>query len=232
MAEIDEPNDESIASIKDHPEFQAAVAEAVAKSIPQIIAQLQLDRGQPSTAADDGWMKQLAMQIAELSDQGSKRKKVAPEVMEFRRVARIRMEDLIAEYAAEGRIPKYSLRNKVYLDEMLVQPIWIGADHIQRPTEIDWPGTPNEAMLPVNEEANAIFAAFIDSIGSIVKAVPDLPTRVTPGGLVVNGQAVERKQVGDGRGANGLRVNGRTTPSNVNLTNVLGTVAAPAQSVM
>ena len=181
----------------------------------------------------------LAIAIAQLSDQGTgKGKRVAPEVLAAREAAHERMLALIAEARENGEKPIYKLINKVYLDEVLVDPIWVGSDHVQRPTEIGWRGIPNQAMRPVNDAAKRIFGAFNESIGGAMGN--EAPLRVTAGGLVVmrrqNGAMQEALHVGNQRGSapeygEGLRLHGRGMPGAIVETRVLGTLAQPARQM-
>ena len=221
-------------------EFKAAVQAAVAAALPDILAQIKASGSAAAEGSDEGFARGLAMAIAQLSDQGTGRKRVAPEVIAARDAARKRMVTLIAEARARGEVPRYHLVNMVYLDEMKVQPVWI--DPItkrQKPTEIEWPGVPNEAMRPINEVAKAIFAAFKESIGSTAPEdlVADLPKSMTANGLVVKtgGASVRPIAVNvDGESqkphGQGLRLPQRHE-GNASFEDirVLGTVAPPAR---
>jgi hypothetical protein len=228
--------------ITETPEFHKAVADAVAKAIPDIVAHLSAIRGAPA-GDDKAFAEGLAMAIAALTDQGTGRKRVAPEIVEQRSKARTRMAELLIAAKAENRIPSYRLTNKVYLDEVLVDPIYIDpASKSQKPTEIDWPGVPSEAMIPINDVAREIHAAFCLSIGSVAKEhlIAEKPFAVTANGLVVKsgglalrpasvlGMNPEAQQQATGEG---LRIKGRGTgiPGEHKEVRVLGTVAAPAR---
>lgn len=217
-------------------DFQNAVNEAVARAIPGIVAQLSKARG-TADRDDSTFAEGLAMAIAQLTDQGTGRKRVAPEIVEARAKARERMTGLIVEARAAGEIPSYQLRNKVYLDEVLVDPLYVDpATKNQKPTEIDWPGVPNEAMIPINDTAKEIHKAFIESIGSIAPEhqVAGKPFAVTAGGLVVKGGSSALRQVTAFRehenvASEGLRIRGREAPGKHKEIRVLGTVHEPAR---
>ena len=149
------------------PEFQAAVDAAVESAVAKAVAAAQsLTSG--SVNPEEGKFAQiLAMQLAQLTDQGTGRKRVAPEILDARHNAREEMKSVLRAARKSGEIPVYFLVNKVYLDEVMVDPFWVGSDHISRKTEIEWPGIPNEAMRPVNEIAEKIYDAFTRSIGSL-----------------------------------------------------------------
>lgn len=215
------------------PEFQAAVAAAVAKAVPEILAQVNETRG------DTSWAQSLAMAIATVSDQGvGTRKRVAPEVLKSREDARQRMVDLIVAARAAGRLPSYRLTNKVLLDEQLIDPVWIDKNHTAQPTEIDWPGVPNEAMTPINDTAKEIHAAFIESIGSIAKEhqVMHDPLKITKGGLVVRGapSAASHETTLERVNAQiktdeGVRVKHKDQGGRYKEVNILGSIHKPAQ---
>ena len=223
-------------------EVERLVAAEVAKATAQITEMLA--RAQAATAAtgvvpegldtsNADFTRALAMAIAELSDQGTNRKRVAPEVLVGREQARERMLSLIVEARTLGETPVYTLRHKVYLDEVLVDPIWVDGSHVQRPTEIGWGGIPNNAMRPVNDIATRIYEAFCESIGSSVsEARQDGPMRVTAGGLTIMGRPQQQREaghVGRGQSGGGLQIRGRSPVGAVKETRVLGTIAAPAR---
>jgi hypothetical protein len=119
--------------------------------------------------------------------------------------------------------------------------------HIVRPTIIEWPGVPNEAMRPAldhlatedadakprfkvaNEMAERIYREFKDSIGSKTQFQLERQQRVTAGGLVVYGAPKNnRSQVNAPVAHEGLRVPHREKRG----LNILGTVAEPARENM
>jgi hypothetical protein len=219
------------------PEFAAAVAEASAKAVAEILAKMQ-PAGQAATAGDQNFAEMLAMSIAQLTDQGTGRKRLAPEVLRARAEARDRMQELIIAARRDGVVPRYTLVAKVYLDEILVEPKWIDSQHIAQDTVIEWPGVPSEAMRPANDVAQGIYDAFMDSIGSTTAVAPEQPMHVTAGGLVVHGRGQLRRgqqPAGQPRGlgaqdvGEGLRIPHKGAPGQYKPVNVLGSVAPPAR---
>lgn len=223
-------------------EFKAAVSAAAAAATAKILEQLTAARAPDAVVPSDrAFADSLALAIAGLTDQGVGRQaRVSPEVIDKRNKARERMMTLIIEAKARGDRPSYQLRNKVWLDEVMVEPVWINpATRGIEPTEIIWPGIPNEAMIPINHPARLIFEAFMDSIGSVVKPVPDEALGVTTGGLVVKGRAVQAKRAvpaagnqspgDDISGHEGLSVVHKNKPGQFVEKHILGTVAAPAR---
>lgn len=232
----------SPAAFQNSPEFQAALAAGIAQALPllreQILSNLGQARGAdaPAAAGDVAFADALATSIARLGDQGVGRKHVSPEVLRQRAEARALMTQLIVEARARGEIPRYQLKHKVYLDEVLVDPVWIGSDHVQRPTEIEWPSVPSEAMRPANEVAEGIFKAFSDSIGTVPAdhQQPTRANRVTAGGLVIHGRPIppspaHADPASGLSGEGGLRIPHLQRAGQYKEVSVLGTIAAPAR---
>lgn len=187
--------------------------------------------------ADAGFANALAIAIAQMSSQGiGKTRPVDPAVMAQRDKARERMVELIVAAYEANDLPVYTVHHPCYFDEVLVRPLWIDVHHVQRKTEIGWPGVPNEALRPVNEVAKGIHQAFLDSIGGVLKG-GDGPMRVTSGGLIMlQGQGgrqtpKEAEQTGAPRGAQGLQIRGRGVPGAEVETAVLGTLHPRARQM-
>jgi hypothetical protein len=194
---------EKTAAMTQSPEFKKAVADSVTSALAELMPQLSAARQSAGTASESGdrsLMQELAMAISQLTDQGSGRSRVAPEIIQQRADARKRMTDLIIEAYAEGKVATYQLRNKIHVDDRIIEPFWIRSDHTSQPTEIDYPGIPNEAMVPMNDTAKAIFGAFKDSIGSVHAGkgkdghmLPEMERLgITPKGVVVRNSAVSQ----------------------------------------
>ena len=228
-------------AITDTPEFKAAVAEQVRG----ILTSFQKDGMNALTPNDQKWAESLAMAFASLTEQGTGRKYVAPEIIRMRNEAREKMKSLIIAARKDGRKATYQVVAKTLLDNQVVEPMWIDSTHIAQPTEIDWPGVPNDAMKPINDTAKEIHAAFMDSIGSrpvsVLGAVPDAMDDnfgMTAGGLVVRGGAVPRHNQGNspevvtGASEQGLAVHHKNQPGRVVEKRVLGTIAAPARQTV
>jgi hypothetical protein len=238
------------------PEFmaavQAAVAEQMAMMKAQVLTELAPNRGGPASApriesagAGDpaSWMESLAMAIATLTDQGTGRKRVSPDVMKKQVDERKEMVRLILEARATGIKPRYSLTNKVYFSDQVIDPIWIGRDKAQNRTEIDWDGVPNDAMQPVNDVAARIYSAYLGSTGGAPKVVEDAPMAVTPKGLTVfrgrqrpavPGVHGTFDEVDDAAVVNGgeVKIAHQNEGGRYVERRVLGTVAAPARQTV
>lgn len=177
--------------------------------------------------------RQLAMAIAEVSDQGNNRKRVAPEELARREDARVKLLDTLDELNTKGTDLEYRLKRKVVLDEQLIEPMWIHpVSKKQMHTTLCWPGIPNEAMEPANDAARDVFALFVTSVGGFQSR--NERQRVTPRGVViVEGHAPttrEAPQVGNGSGG-GVKITGRDQPGEVIQTRILGTIAPAARQV-
>lgn len=227
------------------PEFKAAVDTAVQAAMAKFAEQLASARqsagtgGTPAVTGDQEFTRLLALSIAELTDQGTDRKRVAPEILAKRADARERMGALIMKARAEGTKPEYRLINEVYLNERLLKPFIMGPDKRPVPQEIIWTGAPNEAMRPVNQVAKDIWEAFMESIGGStesIKGSENRPMWVTAGGLVVKGVAPGQRRAVSGLGdplpdfafSDDLEAKRPNDPT-AEYVHVLGTVAPPAR---
>jgi len=214
----------------------------VAELVEQRLAGLKdvVAKASPGAEGQDlaAIIQSMAMAIANVSDQGTGRKRVAPEEIVRREEARVVMFRLIDEANETGTAPEYQLRHLVYLKEQKVNPVWVDSSHRQQPTHIHWFGVPNQAMVPVNDMANRIHRAFLDSIGEKEVAQDLGPMRVTAGGLAIikgppsmigNGEA---QHTGGGRmhdTSRGLAIVGRGAPAKAVETNILGSVFPAAR---
>lgn len=211
------------------PEFQAAVAAQVAK----LLADLAPAPRVGESAALEGIVDRLAMGIANLSRQNAGHVYVAPAILKQRAEARDRMLDLMADAQQAGDVPTYQLTTKIQLmgewGPEIVEPLWVDALHIERPTMIDWPGEPNDGMKPMNPIAEKIFAAYKDSIGSVERFEPKRHLGTTAKGRVVSGNGVPHKrQVSqaerEGGGPAAFRVHHRDQPGQLVTRNIMGTI--------
>ena len=225
-------------------EFKAAVAKAASEAISELLPSLKQARAEQGTqdeGSDPTWMRALAMEISQLTDQGTGRRRVAPEILRSRQMAREKMTKLLIEARAAKKLATYLVRTKTYIADRVVEPFWIASDHTAQPTIIDWDGVPNEAMVPQNKTAKAIHDAFMESIGSTAKVVPEDALAVTPGGLVVHGGAAsisggkrrvqepEARQTGDAAPEQGLNIHNKNAPGRFVEKRILGSIADPAR---
>lgn len=177
-------------------ELEKLIASAVETAGPAIIQRYQSEvlatasAGTPDGDAH-GFMGKLALAIGELNDQGSGRKRVAPEILMQRAKAHEAMISLLEKTHKIGGKPRYRLIAKAYLNERLIEP-WRRDPATKQavPQTIIWTGEPSDAMMPLNDEAKAIFALFRESRGSVEKvAGPARRSYLTASGLVIEGTA-------------------------------------------
>jgi hypothetical protein len=231
-------------ALTETPEFKAAVAKAASDALAELLPSLQEARKQHGTAdegSDPTWMRALAMEISQLTDQGTGRRRVAPEILQSRQAAREKMTNLIIEARAASKKATYRVKAKILLADRVVEPFWIASDHTAQPTIIDWDGVPNEAMVPENKTATAIHNAFMESIGSSARVVPEDALAITPGGLIVHGGAAsissgrrqvkdaEPKHTGDATSEQGLNIHNKNAPGRFVEKRILGSIADPAR---
>lgn len=166
--------------------------------IEMLTKQLADTRGKPSAGEGDAeWAESLAMAISNLTQQGSGfNKKIAPEVLRNRELARDKMIDVIVKARADGQKARYALKAKVFLNERKIDPFWVGPDHLHHRTEIDWTGIPSEAMIPLNAVAKEIYGLFRESIGTATKFLDKRETHVTANGLTVYGPPRAGRRMG------------------------------------
>jgi hypothetical protein len=237
------PEQSGTVSITETAEFKNAVAKAASEALKELLPTLKAAREANNTdseASDPTWMRALAMEISQLTDQGTGRKRVAPEVLQARQAAKEKMLNLLVEARAAKKIATYLIRGKCHLADRVVEPFWIAADHTAQPTIIDWDGVPNEQMVPQNKTAKAIHEAFMTSIGSSVRVIPEDALAITPGGLVVHGNAAAlssgKRQVKQGEARQtgevseqGLNIHNKNAPGRFVEKRILGSIADPAR---
>ena len=217
-------------------EVSARVAAEVAAQLADIRETLgTLTKAAPSTAGDTSWMEALAIAISGVTDQEIGRRRVPPEEVAKRLKARERLEKAIQATVDAGVQPNYTLTQKCYLGERIIEPFWVDRNRVAQPTEIGWWGIPNEFMHPINAEAEAIHALFLESIGGTKKRVSGL--RVTPGGLTVRSGGLAPEGGRDtaprvGRDIHEATVKGRGAEQRYVEQRVLGTLMPPARQMM
>jgi hypothetical protein len=121
------------ANVTETPEFKAAVAKAAADALSELLPTLKRARQEHGTeeegGADPTWMRALAMEISQLTDQGTGRRRVAPEVLRDRQMAREKMTNLIVEARAAKKTATYrgELLGKIRVPEVVANVCFGGA---------------------------------------------------------------------------------------------------------
>jgi hypothetical protein len=197
-------------SIMERDDFKSAVARAVA----EVLAEARRNEGNEPTASDPTWMRTLAMEISQLSDQGTGRKRVAPEVLQSRQVSRELMVKLIAQARAAHRTATYRVKAKTLLADRVVEPFWIDNMHVAQPTIIDWDGIPNEAITP----GGLVVHGGASSISAGRRRVGEEPQQTT------------RSPGSDD--SPGLNVHHKNEPGRYKETRILGSIADPARQTV
>lgn len=176
----------------------AAVQQRIDALLPDLMARLALAQAAVGSTApspgDGNFVQALALQLAELTGQGTGRVYVAPEVVERRRMAWEQLTDLLLELRAQKQIPTYRLLNKVFLNlgprigEVVIDPIYRDNNKIIQSQEIDWSGFPSLAMAPVGPIAERVFALFCEAIGHQGPAQgPDKLWALSADGAIIRG---------------------------------------------
>jgi hypothetical protein len=223
MVEKNKPVSENIfgetaPKITDTPEFKAAVQEAAAAAVA--IAMAALKESNPASNMQEDLFRQMALNIAEMTHQGSKKDKpLDPRIIALRAAAQERLDTLLLEtrekvhaareatykdentrQAAIRRLmPKYTCVSKVMLDDRVINPFRRNpATKAAESVEFYWLQEPNHAMRPLNEAARKIFAEFRESRGerSKIEKAAVKPLWMTDNGLIIEGaNAPQRREV-------------------------------------
>ena len=249
MAEAARKDD--ISRMTEMPEFKEAVAQAAAKAAADAIAALTKGGSLGASAFNEdatALFSKMALAIAEISDQGTSRKRVAPEILAQRARSHEQAVGLIIkarekviearaknDKAAEAKwLPEYRVISKIYFNERLIEPFRRLADKTVANNEIVWTGMPNEALRPINDVAKEIYEAFRASIGSTEKlaTADNRPVWITAQGLVVKGDPPKRRegfteQLPDFK--DDLSIAHDNNDPTAPFVNVLGTIASPAR---
>lgn len=246
------------------PEFLAAVeagsaatiAAAKASMLAEVAPLMAAMKHAQGAGAVDGDimsnMRQLAMAIAEISDQDQGRKRTPPAELAARAKARAEMDAAILKHRGKGEsymamtgtkdagpdAPLYMAIGKSYLDEMLIQPFEVDpATKKPYPVTFVWFGVPNEAMRPANDAAKEVFGFFKRSIGDDPSDAPAPPGPgwISAGGLVIQGMhgtPISRRAPDPESYATDLHIRGpgQFDPRRDRI-NILGTVAEPARHI-
>lgn len=238
----------AVVPITETPEFKAAVAEAAraaaAEATALAIAQFAAARdsatghSEPTGDAQE-LLRGLALAIAEMSHQGDKRDKpVDPKVLAEREAAHARMYELIrkAQALPKGHpdSPKWKCRSVVMLADHKIDPFKRDpATKKAVPVEFRWRLEPNDAMIPLNPMAEAIFKEFRASRGNKGEYVRNAVQRqpwFTDNGLLIEGSPPIRREIQTvDESADALDIEADPFDPNATHVRVLGTSHPPAR---
>jgi hypothetical protein len=227
-------------AITETPEFRKALQDAVSEVTRELVEKLANARSDAGTdaapSADAALIKSLATTLFEMSDQGTNRApRVDPDELAARQAARAKMEDVLIQAAAEGRVVSYQLTRTVFLDEQIVEPTRRDPQSKALCTQdVDWIGVPDESMVPLNETAREVHALFMRSIGGKTKEakVPFKHARDNPR-LRIHGQEQSQpvRDVAAPLASGGLRVHNPGAQGQIKDVRVLGTLSEPARQL-
>lgn len=220
----------------DTPEFKDAVAAAVTAALGDKLSSLgtgDAASGNPADALGQ-ILEKLSVNLQALNNQGQRNKPLAPAEIQKRDAAQERLVDLLATSRGlpQAEWPKYQLTAKVYISERLIEPFY--KRDSKGPairTEIAYTGVPNDAMVPIDDDAKAIFNAWRETTGGQTILVPtadNRPLHVTAAGLVVRGDPPKRSTMAPAatESEDVLVSNDHTQPE----VAVIGTIAKKART--
>jgi hypothetical protein len=230
-------------------EFQRTVDAAVERRISEVLAKFSANEPIRVAEGEDGpdfkgLFRQMAMSIAEVGDQGSGRRRVAPEIMAARRAAKERMIGSIEKFMGivhgaqdrndrrmvELNYPHYKVTGKMYLGDTMLEPFTVDpVTKLPKPVEVYWLGAPNPSMSPINAPAREIFAHFCDWVGLTHEGRKEMPLWISAGGLVIAGETMpaHRLAIPEGGGGPSLKpassvdaLMGKNAPASLNASDI------------
>lgn len=221
QAEIDAKADERI---------KAMLPGLIATITTEVTAKVMSAGGGVGMGADmRGFIQNMAVDLAKISDPRNERKTVSPEVAASRSEGRQELMDLLVKAAVDhengAEAPIYVLINKCFLGGVKFEPQQENATtHRMEDVEINWLRIPNQSMRPVSDSAKAIHAAYLKSISNGMGQLGS----PAPGSWVITGNKIRRRgmhadeppQIGSIRREEPAMRQRKSVP-------VLGTLAAP-----
>lgn len=142
-----------------------AMAEEWSKSMQASVATAKVE----GTGVDlTSILSTLALEIGKVSDQGTDRKRVAPEELAARAAAYERMGVLLTAAQANKdpkTWPMYKLIGKVQLNDHVIEPLRRTGKNDVEQVVIYHCSQPNVAMRPVNDSAKAVYREWVRYLG-------------------------------------------------------------------
>jgi hypothetical protein len=185
-------------------EIDSKVEERVKAMLPSLVASMtteitakvmQAGGGSGGMGADmQGFIRNMAVDMAKIADPRNERKTVSPEVAASREEGRQKLMTLLSEAAVAvdkgEEAPIYVLINKCFLGGVKFEPQQENATtHRMEDVEINWLRIPNQSMRPVCVRAKAIHAAYLQSISNGIGQLGSPP----PGSWVITGNKIRRR---------------------------------------
>lgn len=193
--------------VTDSDDFKAAVDRAVEDRVKAIETRLfeQLAAANAGGGNASGVlgeiMDRLSVNLQAVAQQGERTKPLSAEELRKREEAHSKMEALIAASRLPGaEKPEYKVISKIYFQERFIEPF--RQDPVTKAmvhNVVGWTGAPNDALMPLNDVAKAIFQAWLGYTGGKSALVPTADTRplyMTAAGLTVRGEPPKRRTMG------------------------------------
>ena len=224
-------------------EFEAAVEAAVNAKVAEALAAFEkkLESKRPSNAQSqpgDGitaaFLRDLIYELGDRADAGSERvRQLRPEEKERRSKAFDEACDLIAQYKRDGVPIIYKLTSIIYFDDRIVEPLEVNKiTREHQPVYVCLHYMPNEAMVPANEAAEAVFSAYRRWLGDGPKVIESGPPVLKGGLIIVPPDRISAGAMDDLKKAEdeAARMNVVSTASGAlaRQVRILGTIAPPA----
>lgn len=186
-----------------------ATPEAAARMstmLDQKIAAALKNLSQPASG-DAVMIQRLADALSERSNRESGRVTLSADVLAKQEAARQRMGGLIMERRAAidlmhaegagvedqlGEWPLYQVMDEIFLQDFIIKPFERNeATKQTEPVFLHYDGVPNAAMLPMNEHAERIHAAFAEAVCTTENSHKGRPVDVwiTANGLCMKGES-------------------------------------------
>jgi hypothetical protein len=232
-------------------QLQAMIAEQVAKALAAAVPAAAQSNSMGDAKA---LFEQMALSIAEMTHQTNRtHKPVDPKVLTARKAGQEKLDALLrqvheARKAAADRAykseverhaaitavtPKYRVISICIFNDDIIAPfVPDPATKKSVPVEIYWAAEPNDALVPINELAETIHAAFRESRGqrSDIEKRAIKPAWMTESGLVIEGGTPpQRRQLDVSPVLRDLDVTTGAAREDISYVSVLGTNHAPFQ---
>lgn len=175
-----EPQSAAPGDVTQSPAFQAALEAALEAKLEKAVARLEAkfrgtrpaSEGSPLTKEV---MEEFIFQMTDRADAGSERvRQLRPEEKARREEKRREALALIRKAHDERKTVIYRLTTVIYDEDQIIEPLQVNKITKQHePVFINYYKMPSEGMAPANATAEAIFAAYRESLGFGPKVVDE-----------------------------------------------------------